>query len=911
MTHRLRSLPGRLLVMLMTLANIAQVYQSAVDKNPSADFDPSHVSTSEVAKDNILNGSGVNAVAIAPFILHDDQVADGKFVYYLINVEQPKEFSVTLTLYSGEADLYLTKDIQGVPNELHYWKRSETSRGDEIIVGPEMFDDPQDMVRGYYLAVRGKDHAKFSLLFMPEFDNLIKVRFQKLIEMTLTQGKNYYFDFYNSHDKYSTLLYAEDSDIEVAALHFDLKAHEDFLSMVRNENNYVQKFDFKIGDLPREKLFTNAITLNKHIIARITAKNKDAKVHFIIYDPSQPIEVPAEKRFSFIQNKNETFLFHFRLNAKYEEVDIDIKLDFGDILFDYSDVPNLFINQQKISVTTQRYFKYRVEKMQKSNDILIFKDFYVKVTSSEFSKFSILVKPRDKFKALKNSEPEIVFTDPEKDVYVYYHLSPKKAKSINSLVIDFNSVHYYSQKPDLLFIAESDVVLDTDSPFLPMPLIDLTNRDLGEYRQIEIKPDIMPGFYVLKIGQFATRLPIKITVHTNHQRVIQPNGFYRGSIPLNKPGSHVYTMFIPQPGEFRLVLESCSKVNIGSAEFIAQKPLTADTSAGDTNVYNYDSTTHQTAIKFDDIYLQGYQFLYVNETSHHEREFMKNLTYPVRRGFVHEKGVLRFRIEPDDGPFLRVKHPQEYYALMTEFRPFERKQFFKDYVIIEEDQEVFDGRQFKWFFADNYQKLHIITKMPKFKPEMQIEMPRLNKVVIKFHFYLVGDPNIVDKIEKCGMSCMSTVPHEYRMVIRELPKDLMFNTYADDQVQFYFWDSELNKFSAQKHLHVACFASLHFFEDDDDLYNVNLDFKYALIPYFLLTIPNIKKGWLNRLTGVAIGIIAVLLFLVYVYWKIKVDHETAAPSFNFQRPGESSAFKEGTRLEMSTSKDHSNPNWDA
>ena len=370
-------------------------------------------------------------------------------------------------------------------------------------------------------------------------------------------------------------------------------------------------------------------------------------------------------------------------------------------------------------------------------------------------------------------------------------------------------------------------------------------------------------------------------------------------------------MFISQPGEFRLVLESCSPVNIASAEFVAQKPLGADVSAGDTNDYSYNASSHHTTIKFDDVYFQGYEFLYVNETAHHEREFIRNLTYPVKRGFVHEKGVLKFRIEPNDGPFLRYKHPQEYYALMTEFRPFERKQFFKDYVIIEKDQEAFDGRQFKWFFADNFQKLHIITKMPKFKPEMQIEMPRLTKVVVKFHFYLVGDPEIASKVEKCGMSCMSSTPHEYRMVIRELPRDLMFNEYAEDHVSFYFWDSELSKFSSQKQLHVACFASLHFFEDEDDLYNVSLDFKYTLIPYFLLTIPNIKKGLINRFTGITIGVVAVLLFLLYIYRKISLDHEPAAPTFNFHRPGEAASIKEGTRLEMSTSTARSENDWNA
>ena len=70
-------------------------------------------------------------------------------------------------------------------------------------------------------------------MVVPEFKNLLSVNFQNLIEMDLVKGEFYYFDFFNRNEKYSTLIFSENSDIEISALNFDERVMStDFLYLV-------------------------------------------------------------------------------------------------------------------------------------------------------------------------------------------------------------------------------------------------------------------------------------------------------------------------------------------------------------------------------------------------------------------------------------------------------------------------------------------------------------------------------------------------------------------------------------------------------------------------------------------------------------------------------------------------------
>lgn len=838
---------------------------------------------------------------LLPFILTDGNVKNGEFVYYHFTIDHPQDFSVILTLHGGEASMFMSRGEEDFPTEKRHWKKSSGTKGDEIIITQDMFDDPKQIVSTYVIGVKGNTQSHFSVLFMPEFKNLVKMRFQRLIDMELTKDKNYYFDFFNTHESYNTLLYAEDSDIEVSALNYDESKYQDFISMVTNEDNYVQKFTFKKGDLPRKKFYEHSVAVGTHIIVRIKAIDSNARVNFAIYDSSQPILAPAEKRFTFVQNKDDTSIFKVRLGSTYEEVDFDIKLEFGSVNVGYGESQDKYDNQQKITIPSQKYFQYKVEKIERSNDFLIFNEFYIQVKAFEFSKFSILVKPRDKFKRLKAFEPEIVYTDPDKDIYLYYHISPNHVQSIHNLQIDFDSVHYYEQRPELLFLAETDIVLSESSPYLPMPLTDLISRDSGEFRHLVIKPDIQPGFFVLKIEKFPSKLPIKVNVSLNNHKNIEINGLYHGAIPQSKHASHQYSMFIPRAGEFRLVLESCSGVKIDSAEFHATHAIAAEAANEDHNQYTYNKQIHATAIKFEDRFVQGYSFLFLNETHNGEQRDFRMLSYPVKRGFVNEHGVLRFKIVDDENKSAlnSVYHEDEHYALLTEFRPNSKELILKDYIKIFDETDQANKKLFSYNYKQNNNKLMIKARMPSFKPQLLVDYPELKSVKVKLFVYLLAEPEVISKLEHCGHSMLSTVKHHSKIIEKNLTRDELsaINESKFEEIEF---DSEaLSDYRSNAHVNVLGYVSVRFFENADDEFNVNLDFKYTSVPYFLMTIPNKSGALISVTAGLAIGAVIIAIFFIVFYSKARKT--MPEPSSNKYSKANNDSINAGsTRLEMSS-----------
>jgi hypothetical protein len=839
---------------------------------------------------------------LIPFILTDGQVNTGDMVYYHLTIDHPEDFSVILTLHSGSATMYISKNDDEFPTEHNHWKKTNRGKGDEITITQDLFEDPRKMTGIYVIGVRGNEKTHFSLLFMPEFKNLIKMKYQRLIDLQLTHDKNYYFDFFNAHEDYNTLLYAEDSDIEVSALNYDENKYQDFISMVTNESNYLQKFIFKKGELPRKRFFEHSATAGTHIIARVKALEADARVNFAIYDRNEPLLVPMDKRFTFVQTKGDKIAFVAKLDSKYGEVDLDVKLEFGSISVSYSDLKDSFDNLVRIQSPSQKYFQYKITNVQKSNDIMIFNHFYLTITADEFSKFSLVIKPKDKFKQLKAFEPEIIYTNPEKDTYVFYHLKQKLASSMKEFAIEFSSVHYFDQKPELLFVAESEIVLEEGSLFLPMSIRDLTAKDTAEFRHLHIKPVIQSGFYVLKIGKFPTAIPIKINVVLNDHRSVQMNGLYHGHIPANHVSSHSYSMVIPSGGEFRLVLESCSKMKIASAEFFGSHPILPDKSQEDSNVYSYHMDSSSTIIQFEDHFIQGYPLLFLNETQAGEDSEMKMLAYPVKRGFVKEHGVLKFNVVRNEEHHAgqAAAAPEEEYTLITEFRPDNRELILKDYVKIFDENEQASQKLFRHEFLQNNNSLKIEARVPTFRPQLLADYASLTSVKIKVYFYLLADPSIISKLEVCGQSMFKTIDHDLRIVEKEYSRsDIIALMSTSEFLDAEFPEAELSKYRTQSQWSVLSFVSVRFFEGEDDKFNVSLNFKYTNVPYFLMTIPFAPDSLISITAGVLMALIAVAVFFVVFYAKTWNSRQGPEPK-NYSKAGETSYWQESTKLEMST-----------
>ncbi len=498
----------------------------------------------------------------------EDTVEEGEFKYFAIKLDRLHGFTLFLNSLVGHATLYLSEGTSHMPDTENFWLKSEEFGGQTLVVSAaKLQEGHHNQVRSFVIGVFGEELSHFTLLFNPDFDNLIKIQYQHLTSLTLAPNQHYYLDFFNKHEKYSTLLYAEDSDVEVAAMDFDQKKRTSFQEMIKNEDNFVQKFMFHKGDIPREHLSDHVVKLKTHIIVRFTALDQPADLFFAIFDKALPIVVNIEKRFKFVQKKEEV-VFNFKLHAEFQEVDLDVKLDFGAVTVFISD--NLdFAGPRLIDSPSQKYFTFKVQ--NRKEDIIIFKEVFVKVVSKASSGYSMLLKPKDKFKELKRYETEIVYTDPQNDQFLFYYINDARLKFIKELSFYIESINFFQRKPELLYMPDGKARLSQDSDFLPMQLLDLIENKEGEFNSLTVKPQINKGFFVIKLKATTIRIPVKISMSINGHRNIHVNGITQGQFKPDKRKGHQFSMFLPQKGEFRIVLESCQSLEVKDAVYTRQR----------------------------------------------------------------------------------------------------------------------------------------------------------------------------------------------------------------------------------------------------------------------------------------------------------------------------------------------------
>ena len=176
-------------------------------------------------------------VRLEPFTKLEGTIGQGEFKYFKVEVNKPEDFSVILSINKGEAELFAQNHADNLPTLRRYWKKSQSMKGDTLSVSADDQKDTHIFLFGVY----GRDLTQFTLLFMPGFHNVIKISFQKLVDLELSANQSYFFDFYNNRSVFSTMLYADGADVEVACLDLDKNEHEDFATKIADENSFFPK----------------------------------------------------------------------------------------------------------------------------------------------------------------------------------------------------------------------------------------------------------------------------------------------------------------------------------------------------------------------------------------------------------------------------------------------------------------------------------------------------------------------------------------------------------------------------------------------------------------------------------------------------------------------------------------------
>ena len=795
----------------------------------------------------------------------------GDFKYYYIHVDEPKDFNIVLNINSGEADLYLNPGMYNLTTTQYYWEKRTSYKDDELLITKDMFSDPYDMVGTYTIGVYAREYSQFSIRYTQDEFNIIKLHYQRMVDTKLEKGKNYYFDFYNKHSKFNSILYAEDSDVEVSVLNYDEKKGQNFLDMIDNDKNYLQSFVFKKGDVPRKKISMSVLEEQSHYIVRMKALEKDAKVTFSIYDKTKPLIAYMEKRFMFAQDAEDEQVFMIKLDSNYREVDLDFKLDFGNVEFSVGDDKFLNNDTYTLDKPKQLYVKYTVGNIKKSNDIIVFKTILIRVKAKSYSKYSIFVKPVDKFKQLKALENELVYVDKNSSQYLYYVLNKKDLHKVNSLIIDIYTVNYYGDKPELLFMSDDDVTLNAESPFMPMPMIDFFENFSGRFIHYEIKPEILPGFYVIKLPTSKVRLPVKISVSINDEKIIEPNSVFSGRIDSSATSVNKYTAYIPEAGEFRFLMESCSNLKIDKALFT--------------------HSSNSTEIEFETRFAQSLPFLSVDKSSGSTTSKFKVSTHNIRRGIVGGPGLVKFNVTAARG-LTRDKDVE--YFIISEFRPAHKELFMYDYVDLFFTKTDNNAHKITYSFKEDTKPLTIKAPMPHFRDQLFADYPDIQKIKIEFTYYLFVADDFEGDLNRCGIAAVkpfSKVKHNKYII---LSKD---DINKHKTFEFYFYKSELKDFENEPQLTFFTSMGITYIESEEDEHHVSLNHKYASVPYFVLVFSNEKIKTSNFKPFIVILSGLVLLLLLFTYCAKKF-HTPSIGSKN--RSGYEKSTVGGNKLEMTT-----------
>ena len=754
---------------------------------------------------------------------YDSKVSKGEMKYFQFYLDEPKDFSVFLDTKSGQIDLFINKGLFNLTTTKRYWKKAENFVDKELVITKDMFKKEKHMVDTYTIGVYGKNDSTFSILWADNFHNVLHINYQKLTNISAEKDKFYYFDFFNKLDRFESILYSDASDLQVDIFNYNSAFGESFLEIIKSDFNIIQSFIYKKGGSPRKKITSQRLNIRSHYIMRIRPVDANTNIFFAVYDKRLPLLVHMEKRFSFAQEEKSEQIFQIKMPLDCEEVDVDVKLSAGSLEFSISDIPENFQNFIKMDKISQKYVKYRDKRdIEVTNDIIIFKEFFIKVKTDKFSKFSIFAKPKNRFKRLTEYETEIIYSNTSEDTYIYFVLEKSKIKYTKKFEINLYSLNTYKENIQLLFNSDQNIKMDAKSPYMPMPLKDLFIQEQYEIIHTRIAPQVLPGYYIIKIPKTEKIYTFKINIELNNYKQLEANGMYEELNPrMGEMQDYLY--FLPGPGEFRILIESCDNFDIKKAVF--RKKF------------------NESRISFLDHYVQDYVFLYSDQRNGKEFVVSENVEIKIKRGIVKESGLLEFGIRKNN-LFFDDQVKSDGYFIMTEFKPDDKELILKDYVDLF-NINLQNSLEHEYMNNGN---LRISVDFPHFKKQLLRDYD-IKKIVVFFNFNLFSDDKFMKNFQKCGIGAMNLTRKDENNIIPlfKTVKKIIDKSEINknEKIEIIFNREEMNKFGYYDELTIFSHLRIIFVENQQEEFDITLDQKFTDVPFFVLNLDNKNIAFIN------------------------------------------------------------------
>lgn len=775
------------------------------------------------------------AADLVPFYDLPESCPKGEFRYYHVTSEEDKQFSVLLSAITGHVTLFVKKGRSKLPSLTDYDSKQSCKIGREVQINDEILKSPAGHSQSYTLGVFCDSHAKFSLIYLPSFPGLIRLQYQRLLDIQLTKGKEYFFDFFNQLDKYHTLLFSQDSDVRVSALDFRVSKKKNLLEMISEPKNWEEEFVFKKGSNPRKHFSEGSVEKDNHVVVKMEALDRDSQVNFLIYDPLQPIVISAEKRVHFGMGEGDKVVFLCHLNADYEDVDFTLKLDHGDVdvwisesLAALDDPTSPDLTHYRINSYDQVSHVFRpVPKPSETNDIILFNDVYIRIAAKRLSNFWMSLHPKDIMKEARANEPELIRASETDDVYVYFSLEPALVKDTKSLEIQIVTVKSFEQKPVFLFNSNELITLDAEKVF-PMFIHEIQEWADHEFVHTTVRPAIENGSYILKILPHPARVPFKVTFVVNNEKTLTPNGFSKNYLGLTPDSQeHRYSVFLPHKGEFRVVLETCEPIDVREAVFYPTKS---------------SKKAHQ--LELPKHLVQGFPYLAIkNQPGQPALRELREFDYPVYRMSIESPGLVNFKVRSRKELVVGAQDMVNAtagladYFLMTEFIPKNKELVLKDFVNVINPTSELDKYVTGQRYINSGSDLEISTKFPSFKPQLEKDYPHIKKIQITLFFTLFASDAVEEILKRCGISSLFLLDN----VSKNITKTFNINEIDTERMPSYvtvlfdkYEDKALDGTGKKRVL--FSHAKIRFIEDENDEFDLTLEEKVTLVPYFVMDV---------------------------------------------------------------------------
>lgn len=395
--------------------------------------------------------------------------------------------------------------------------------------------------------------------------------------------------------------------------------------------------------------------------------------------------------------------------------------------------------------------EFQNQSKKQSNDIVVFSKLFVQIISTEMSKFSILVVPKGEFKQMKIFETELVFPDPSTDTYVYFEVDQVNFPSIKSLLLEYDVFRPQMKNIELLFNANKEVSLSAKNPFLPMPVKKRSSSAKLFYLHNEVDLRVEKGSYIVKIPLSENAKPIKIRISMNDRRMIPVNGDYIFNQP--KPEKAVdFAAYLPEKGEFRVLLESCQNLEIGNIMFQTNQAI----------------NSHQ-------ILVQNYSYFYRNLDEAEKQMEVQTLSVPLIRYVNLNPGVVTFQV------LNKQASGKEHFNLITEFKKVQENIVWKDFMdYYPMTPEHFEVKFLKTETGET--QLMVKSTLPKFKNQLFTERENLKYVSVLYNIYLIPDKNFQKSFKECGFGAID----ENASIFKSTPSRVFKNDLDNKVVEIIF-----------------------------------------------------------------------------------------------------------------------------